>query len=254
MNGLAHTLTEWWNPTSEARHKRDYKLEANLQQLLLEFLLRTSTSAATKILQPILDSIDCHPRELPWLVRGLIGVEDRQPNTEQFWSLWQLFADRVQDAQWIAGLDDEHAVGRDMISAVFLGTFWEENVRHWPSLEGNAQRIHRLFEDLPLSSRVLNAYVDYLYHVGAQSLPDEFIRIAQRLQQADPSQFVLDGNTIFCLETLLQQYVYRHSLKLKRLRKLRDAVLFLLNFLIENGSSAAFRMRDDFVTPSSASP
>jgi Phage integrase, N-terminal SAM-like domain len=32
----------------------------------------------------------------------------------------------------------------------------------------------------------------------------------------------------------------------------RKAVLFLLDTLVENGSSAAFRMRDDFVTPASA--
>ena len=126
-------------------------------------------------------------------------------------------------------------------------------MRHWPSLEGNAQHIHKLFESLPLSSRALSAFVSFLYQVGAQSLPDAFIRIAQRLQQVDPSQMVLEGNTIFCLEILLQRYVCRHSLKLKRKPKLRDAVLFLLDFLIENGSSSAFRMRDDFVTPISAS-
>ena len=250
---LAHTLLEWWNPTAEERHKGDPHLEFELQQLLLEFLLRIPISAATQILQPILDSIDRHSREISWLFRGLISVEDRQPNTTQFWSLWQLFADGVKDARWLAGLDDEHSTGREMISALFLGMFWEDNVRHWPSLEGNAQHIHKLFESLPLSSRALSAYVSFLYQVGAQSLPDAFIRIAQRLQQADPSQMVLEGNTIFCLEILLQRYVYRHSLKLKRKRKLRDAVLFLLDFLIENGSSSAFRMRDDFVTPISAS-
>ena len=246
---LSHTLLEWWNQTAEDRHERDYQLEAELQQLLPEFLLRTPTLAATQIIQPILESIDRHPREIPWLFRGLISVEDRQRNTAQFWSLWQLFADRVKDARWLAGLDDEHSAGRDMISAVFLGTFWNENVRHWRSLEGNAQHIHKLFENLPLSSRVLDAYVSFLYQVGAQSLPDAFIRIAQRLQQVDPSQMVLKGNTIFCLEILLQRYVYRQSLKLKRKRKLREAVFFLLDFLIENGSSSAFRMRDDFVTP-----
>ena len=246
---LAHKLLEWWNPTAEERHKGDPHLESELQQLLLEFLLRIPISAATQILQPILDSIDRHSREISWLFRGLISVEDRQPNTTQFWSLWQLFADGVKDARWLAGLDDEHSTGREMISAIFLGTFWKENVRHWRSLEGNDQHIHKLFENLPLSSIVLNAYVSFLYHVGMQSLPDAFIRIAQRLQQADPSQMVLEGNTIFCLEILLQRYVYRHSLKLKRKRKLRDAVLFLLNFLIENGSSSAFRMLDDFVMP-----
>ncbi len=251
---LSHTLLKWWNRTDEDPHERDYQSEAELQQLLPEFLLQIPSSAATQILQPILDSIDRDPREVPWLVRGLISIEDRQPNTTQFWSLWQLFADKVQNARWVVGLDGEHAAGRDMISAIFLGAFWNDNVRHWPSLEGNAQHIHKLFESLPLSSRVLGAYVSFLYQIGEKSLPDAFIRIAQRLQQADSSQMALEGNTIFCLEILLQRYVYRHSSKLKRRRKLRDAVLFLLDFLIENGSSSAFRMRDDFVTPVSTTP
>jgi hypothetical protein len=35
----------------------------------------------------------------------------------------------------------------------------------------------------------------------------------------------------------------------QRRSNLREAVLFLLDLLVENGSSATFRMRDDFVTP-----
>ena len=246
---LAHTLVEWWSQTADELHERNYELEAELQQLLPKFLLRTPTSAATQTLQPILDSIDRQPQKVFWLVRGLVSAEERQPNTAQFWSLWQLFADRVRCAQWLGGLDNEHAAGGEMISAIFLSNYWKETVRHWRSLEGNAQHIHRLFEDLPLSSRVLDAYVSFLYQIGAQSFPDAFIRIAKRLQQVDSSQMVWKGNTIYCLEILLQRYVYRHSLTLKRKHYLRDAVLFLLDFLIENGSSSAFRMRDDFLTP-----
>ena len=57
------------------------------------------------------------------------------------------------------------------------------------------------------------------------------------------------GNTVFLLESLLQHYVYGRPLELKRQSDLREATLLLLDLLIENGSSAAFRMRDDFVTP-----
>jgi len=39
---------------------------------------------------------------------------------------------------------------------------------------------------------------------------------------------------------------------LKEQAALREAVLMLLDALIDLGSSAAFRMRDDFVTPISA--
>ncbi len=59
------------------------------------------------------------------------------------------------------------------------------------------------------------------------------------------------ANTVFLLEGLLQRYVYGRPLELKREPELRDAVLALLDLLVENGSSAAFRMRDDFVTPAS---
>ena len=51
------------------------------------------------------------------------------------------------------------------------------------------------------------------------------------------------------LEVLLQRQVYGHPLKLKSEYAVREAVLFLLDTLVENGSSASFRMRDDFVTP-----
>ena len=55
-------------------------------------------------------------------------------------------------------------------------------------------------------------------------------------------------NTVFVLEVLLQRYVYGRPLKLKRDARLREAVLFILDSLVETGSSAAFRMRDEFVT------
>ena len=95
----------------------------------------------------------------------------------------------------------------------------------------------------------MDYYLRFLYHIGEQSLPEAFIRIAKRLQHGNPRQMMRKGNTVFLLEVLLQRYVYGRPLELKRESDLRQAVLFLLDILVENGSSAAFRMRDDFVTP-----
>lgn len=57
------------------------------------------------------------------------------------------------------------------------------------------------------------------------------------------------SNTRYMMEILLQRYVYSKPLLLKERADLREAVLFLLDTLIDLGSSSAFRMRDDFVTP-----
>ena len=244
---LAHMLVGWWDDDGHRRHMN----ELALNRLLENFLLRTPIAEATKILQPILDAIDRHPREVHRLLRGIVSVEDRQPNTEQFWSLWKLFADRIRCGGWLEGIDDQRTGGPEMISAVFLGNFWKENARHWPSLEGNAHHVHALFADWPSSSTVLDAYVRFLYDIGEQSLPGAFIHIANRLQEGDPQQMVRTRDTVFCLEVLLQRYVYGKPVELKRQRELREAILSLLDLLVENGSSAAFRMRDDFVTPAS---
>ena len=252
---LAHTLVGWWNVAEQrsglnaSRHGRNYRRESEVLKLLQNFLLRTPLADAKTILTPILAAVDRHPKEVHELVRGLVVVEDCQPNTPQFWSIWKLFADRVRCARWLAQIDDEYARGAEMVSAIFFEIFWKEGVRHWVSLEGYADHVHALFEDLPLSSRVLDEYVRFLFQIGEQSLPDAFIRIANRFQQGSSRQIIISENLVFHLELLLQSYVYRRPLELKLRRNLREAVLFLLDMLVEKGSSAAFRMRDDFVTP-----
>ena len=132
---------------------------------------------------------------------------------------------------------------------IFLGTDWKENVRHWRSIEGYADYVHALFEDLSPSSAVLDAYIRFLFHIGEQSLPNAFVRVADRLRLGDVQKMLRKTNTVFMLEILLQRHVYGRPLELKRERPIREAVLFLLDTLVEQGSSRAFLMRDDFVTP-----
>ena len=136
-----------------------------------------------------------------------------------------------------------------MLSAMFLTSFGKDDIRHWRSLEGNAHNVHDLFEALPPSSIVLDDYTRFLYHIGEQSLREAFVRIANSLEQGDTPAMLAKSNTVFLLEVILQRHVYGRPLELKRDVKVRDAVLSLLDILVENGSSAAYRMRDDFGTP-----
>jgi len=211
--------------------------------------MRTSAESARSILEPILGAIDRHHREIDWIVQGLTGIEDRRPNTPHYWYLWGLFADGVKRARWVSRLDEEHPIGSEMLSAIFLTSWWKDDVRHWSSLEGYAHNIHALFEALPRSSIVLEDYLRFLYHIGEQSLPEAFVRVANSLKRGDPQAMLAKTNTVFLFEVLLQRHVYGRPLELKREPGVRDAALFLLDILVENGSSAAFRMRDDFVTP-----
>ena len=249
---LAVDLVQWWKEREAQRdrtHKISYDTTEALTKLLDSYLFEIPYVEAMVVLEPILGVADDHPDELESILHGLIDIEDRVHKPSHFWLLWELFADKVSSAKWLAEIDKKHGRGVGLLRAVFLGNYWKDNVRHWHSLEGHADNIDNLFEQLPASSVALECYIGFLYQIGEQSLPNAFIRIERKLASEDAMRLLEKENTVFMLESLLQRYVYGRPLELKQRSVLQNSILDLLDLLVERGSSNAFRMRDDFVTP-----
>ncbi|MBN8768756.1 MAG: hypothetical protein J0I01_07320 [Stenotrophomonas nitritireducens] len=245
-------LVECWNlehDRSPDRRDRNFERERAISDRIQQFVMRASDADAEQVLQPILEAVDRHPREVHNIIQGATSSEDSSPNTPHYWFLWNLFAERVKRAKWLAHLDTEHPYGSEVLSTIFLTVWWKDSVRHWRSLEGYAHNVDALFEALPPVWIVLDRYVRFLYHIGERSMPAAFVRIANALRHGNPANMLRESNTVFMLEVLLQRHVYARSLELKRDPALREALLYVLDVLVESGSSAAFRMRDDFVTP-----
>ncbi|HEV2146284.1 MAG TPA: ATP-binding protein [Longimicrobiaceae bacterium] len=248
-------VSAWDSEHGEDAHRRDrdFHGEADIERQLQDFLMRTSREAALEVLRPVLDAVERHPREIHSILDGLRAIEDERPNTAHYWSLWSLFAERVRQAHWVAHLDQRHPAGSELMASLFMTAWWADHVRHWRSLEGYAHLVHGLFEALPPSALVLEDYLRFLYHIGERELPQAFVRLADSLQRGDPVAMLRKANAVFLLEVLLQRHVYGRPLELKQDPEIRAAVLLLLDLLVEAGSSAAFRMRDDFVTPAAGS-
>jgi hypothetical protein len=245
-------LVECWNrehDRSPDRRDRDFRREQAISDRIHQFVMRASDADADHVLQPILEAVDRHPREVHNVIQGFTSSEDSDPNTPHYWFLWNLFAERVKRAKWLASLETEHPHGSEVLSTIFLTSWWKENVRHWKSLEGYAHNVDALFDALPPVWIVLDRYVRFLYHIGEGSMPGAFVHIAKALSRGTPADMLRESNTVLMLEVLFRPYVYARPLELKRDPALREAILYVLDLLVENGSSAAFRMRDDFVTP-----
>lgn len=241
----AAALVEFWNSDGS----RDFHSESDLSTLLQEFAMQSAPEVALEFLNPLVKAVEAHPRELQAFVQGLTVIEDARPNTPQFWVLWQQFADASKHAKWVKYLHHDRPTGSDLLGAIFLTSYWKQNIRHWRSLEGEAHRIHSLFEALPASAAVLECFLRFLYHIGERSLPDAFVLISKKLAEGEPSSMLAHSESVFLLEVLLERQVYGRPLALKQTAQLREAVLNLLDLLVEQGSSSAFKMRDDFVTP-----
>ena len=67
--------------------------------------------------------------------------------------------------------------------------------------------------------------------------------------EAGNREGTLSGGAVDYLAAVLQRYVYGQPQSLKTDPILRKATFAILDRLVDAGSSAAYRMRDDFVTP-----
>jgi hypothetical protein len=164
------------------RHQRNYEFEYKCLERLARFVMQLPVPMALAMCEPLLNAVKEHPREVAPFMEHLIVIEDQEEMASPFWDIWQAFVDRVLTAQWIHQLDSRYASDTELLQKIFFGLPWKDGVRHWRRLEGFADRVDTLFENLPPCATVLDAYCRFLYTIGEQSLPHGFVMVANRLQ------------------------------------------------------------------------
>jgi hypothetical protein len=257
----AQSLYEDWeydrlNCGGRRSRSRDYGFQASFADRIAAFALKQEKEDALFVYSPIIDAVENPPRALSRFIEGLIYSEDGREDETSFWEIWQAFADRIASAEWVLQLDENYTssiYGQDLVRVVFLGISWKDGVRYWSRLRDQEHRLNTLARRLPSSPAVLRSYCRFLYHIGESALPESFDVIAERLRAGDTPRLLSEKNVLFYLESTLQRYVYSEPLRLKADPALRKAVLYILDEMVEAGSSAAYQMRDDFVTPISPS-
>jgi len=251
---IASSIVEDWDEELEDRSRRgdrDHGFIHEFFQRLARFVLKLEAEQARHVCEPFLAAVARHPREVMDFIRDLVIEEDRCGGKSPFWAIWQAFADAICAAPWIDRLDSRYGSGKELVGAIFLGGYWKENVRHWRRLEGQGYRVDELAARFRGSAAVFDAYCQFLHDIGETSMPRAFVILADSLAVGDPVAMLAERNTVFLLESLLRRYVYAEPHRLKSDPSVRTAVLALLDHLVEAGSSAGYRMRDDFVTPMS---
>jgi hypothetical protein len=250
FKAAAGWLAKTWKAgrSSRSHGQRDFHAEADLSREIARFALNLPEVEALSLVAPLIDLVLDEPREVADFVHELILGADGGGG-DSFWPLWQGFAESTVSAPWIARLDREQPYEAPLISRLFLITYWKEGVKHWERLDGEAHRVHSLAQRLPPSAVCVEVYARFLYTIGQQSLPEAFEVIDSVLRRGDAVRVVSESEASFYVESLLGRFVYGQPQRLKTDPGLRAAVLRVLDVLVSAGSSAAYRMRDDFVTP-----
>lgn len=249
---IGAVLKAWW--ALDRRHsgeeRRDYELEHLAEEAFAEFLLVSDTEQALQLIHPLLDAISKSPDKVAELFQRLLALEDGRTSATPFWNLWHAITGQVCKASWLGNIDREHANGQSLIRVTFLNIRWKEGIWSWTRL-GNFVDVDNYFQSLPASTFVLDSYTHYLYHIGKDSLPNAFFLIAEKLGGSLNASVSSDGNLRWYLDALTDRVIYEDLKRLKATPRLRTATMCILDALVQAGSSVAFQLRDDFVTPNS---
>ena len=161
----------------------------------------------------------------------------------------QALADRIIKAQWTPDTVSGDSKGAELIRRMMFGKGWLDGPRHWEYLAGHEERVSWFVGRLPPTPHVLASFAHYLYVSGAGSNPVQLKAVAGRLRAGDPTKLLGNEYTAYFLAHVLQRYVYGRPTMLKTDPALQEDTLLVLDRLVDAGSSAAYRMRDDFATP-----
>jgi hypothetical protein len=249
MQQCAVTLPAIWEANQRPRKDERYdpQIEHDFVDALCRFALKLDPSEACQLLGTVFEAAQRFPERAASIVTWLIIYQADRVPAPTMWQLWQRFADDFSANANAKKVDAEHSHEAKMLRELFLGGNWAEQ-RDWLPLHGETHRLSAFFLRLPPTVQGFECYAYYLAKAGTPTLPDALIDVATKLAESAGAS-ILNENAVFCLEEVLTRMIYGGNIRIRTDGALRQATLTVLDALVAAGSSAAYKLRDDYLTP-----
>lgn len=250
---IATAIASWWAlercGVRDRESERDFELEGNAEQTLAEFVLASEPAKALELVAPLVEVVDDCPKGVESFLNWMLLVELGKQGASTYWQVWASFAGAIRKAPWQKALDSEHSDGHGAVSRSFLNICWSSGTRKWDRLGERIADIDAHFVNSPQSPYTLGCYIQYLYQIGEASLPNAFTLIIEKFGDRLGEAVAADSNIKFHLDALVSRVLFENLSAVRKTQRLRESMMAILDALVQSGSSIAFQLRDDFVTP-----
>lgn len=150
-----------------------------------------------------------------------------------FWAVWEYLYQRVK-------LSGE----RIFTAELLLGIDWNVDSTKWVALDGKVHFYHQMVKDFGAWNT--KAIVDVLSTVGSETmLPEGLSWIVEILKKGPTHSGAL---TTSSMERLITRLFHNHITEIKASKKFISEYLWLLDQLVELGSSEAYFIRENTIT------
>jgi hypothetical protein len=250
---VATAITSWWSLRRSGTDKResahDFELENMAVREFAKFVLTSEPKKALELVAPLVGAVEDCPKGVESFLNWLLLIELDEQGSSTYWQVWATFADAIRNATWQKALDSEYSDGRSTVGRSFLNISWNSGIRKWARLGNRFVDVDAHFVNSPQSTYTLGCYIQYLYQIGEASLPNGFTLIAEKFGDRLGEAVTADGNIKFYLDALVSRVLFENLSEIRRTQRLRQSMMAILDALVQSGSSIAFQLRDDFVTP-----
>lgn len=152
---------------------------------------------------------------------------------DNFWNIWEYLFEKIKTS------------GKLFITPIlFLDIDWKKDSSHWKVLEGKKDFYHQMVKDL--GKTATQSMVKLFSTAGEQTFLPDGISWLVEIYKADI-------NTTVSLiappaERRIERLFYNHISKIKRDKKLIEDFIWILNRMVDLGSSKAYFFRENVIT------
>lgn len=244
-------VTQWEKDRRNTQNDRDFEGEAVLRRQFAIFLVRCDPLTASKLWAPIVGAIDKHPREVSDFFDAVVVSEDTAQKGAAFWRIWNdtreaIFS--IPDFENRLG-SDRSGLSKLASSLLFDGVMWKEDAREWKPACGHEAELQEFARRTAAAPPVFKSLIRLISGIGAFLLPQGVLWIDEALQKGSSHELVGGRNELFELARILTPLVFGRTASISGNQKLREATLRILDTMVAQGSSAAYRMRDFLISP-----
>lgn len=244
-------------PTINKTHKKQITSKAIniVKYYLAEFLLKVNIKVSKSVLNiisaPIFENNSLTEREKKNLFEFTLNVQEqiiyklddiitnsndkclKDEMINNFWLLWEYLFD-----------EEKKSKQKYFISKILLDIRWKETATHWEPLENRKDFYELIMKELGKNS--VSSIVNIFSTIGEKTfLPDSLTLLVEILKAENTSNIVLSYGSA---ESLIKRLFYNHITKIKKNKILIDDYIWILNQMVDFGSSHAYLFRENVIT------
>lgn len=221
----------------------DYNTRHIFLRKFAHFVLSADRADIQAYVQPLIDNFKTIDYTED-IFQEFVSAENKLNKYDVFWEVWGLFYPCIHTlCQRRAYFHSSSTVHNYLLA----WPWWRKDAKEWHSLKDREKAFfQRVARDIGGHPAVLYSLAKLLNEIGSGFASDGIFWVSEILEGGvNLANEELETNTIYYLENLVRGFVLRNRHKVRTTPQIKEAILVILSFLIEQGSVTAYLVRED---------